>query len=299
MEVTVRVPATSANIGPGFDTLGIAFSLYNTFEFAQTEQGLSFSGCDEKYKNEHNLCYVAYKKVAEAADKEIGGLRISTISCDVPIARGLGSSATLIAAGAVAANAILDCGFSKYELLKICSPIEGHADNLTPAIFGGFTACMTHNEHLFSTPLHISKKLDFFALVPDFEVKTSVARSILPKAFSREDAVYNISHTAFLMQGMATGNMRFLSVAANDMLHQPYRSGLIHGYEEAKDAAKRAGAPVFFISGSGSTCICIAKKDAGKDVASRLKERFSSLPNNWKVYPLSVDENGATITKII
>lgn len=295
MKVTVRVPATSGNVGPGFDTLGMAFTLYNTFEFTKTEGGLSFSGCDPKYQNEHNLCFVAYKKVADAAGKDIGGLHIATISCDVPVARGLGSSATLIAAGAVAANELLECGFSKFELLKICTPLEGHADNLTPAIFGGFTASMMHDGHLYTLTNRVSKNLDFFALVPDFEVKTSVARSILPGSYSREEAVYNISHSAFIIKGMETANIRFLAVAANDKIHQPYRSQLISGYEDAKAAAKRAGAPVFFISGSGSTCLCISRKNSDNDVLSRLKENFSSLPNNWRVYPLSVDESGATI----
>ena len=295
MKVTVRVPATSGNVGPGFDTLGMAFSLYNTFEFTKTESGLSFSGCDAKYQNEHNLCYVAYKKVADAAGKNISGLHIATISCDVPVARGLGSSATLIAAGAVAANELLNCGFSKYELLKICTPLEGHADNLTPAIFGGFTASMIHDGHLFTLTYRVSKNLDFFALVPDFEVKTSAARAILPKNYSREDAVYNISHSAFMIKGMETANIRFLTVAANDKIHQPYRSELIHGFENAKAAAKRAGAPVFFISGSGSTCLCIAHKNATENVENKLRENFSKLPNNWKIFHLSVDEDGAVI----
>ena len=295
MKVTVRVPATSGNVGPGFDTLGIAFTLYNTFEFTKAESGLSFSGCDAKYHNEHNLCYVAYKKIADAAGKNIGGLHIATISCDVPVARGLGSSATLIAAGAVAANELLDCGFSKYELLKICTPLEGHADNLTPAIFGGFTASMMHDGHLFTLTNKVSKNLDFFALVPDFEVKTSAARAILPKTYSRDDAVYNISHSAFMIKGMETANIRFLTAAANDKIHQPYRSELIHGFENAKAAAKQAGAPVFLISGSGSTCLCVAHKNTTENVEDKLRENFSKLPNNWKIFHLSVDEDGAVL----
>ncbi|MBO5023351.1 MAG: homoserine kinase [Clostridia bacterium] len=290
MKVTVRVPATSANIGPGFDSLGIAFSLYNTFEFTYMESGISFSGCDKKYQNEYNLCYVAYKKVAESAGKNIGGVHIA-FSCDIPVARGLGSSATLIAAGAVAANKILGCGFSKFELAKICTPIEGHADNITPAIFGGFTASMMHEGHLYTLSYPVSEKLKFFALIPDFEVKTSVARSVLPKAYSRADVVYNISHVAFLIKALETGNMNTLIPALTDKIHQPYRTDLIHGYAEAQCAAKRAGAPVFFISGSGSTCMCISDKD----ISEELEKNFKELPNSWKVYPLTVDKYGAMI----
>ena len=216
MKVTVRVPATSANIGPGFDSLGIAFSLYNTFEFTYMESGISFSGCDKK---------------------------------------------------------------------------EGHADNITPAIFGGFTASMMHEGHLYTLSYPVSEKLKFFALIPDFEVKTSVARSVLPKAYSRADVVYNISHVAFLIKALETGNMNTLIPALTDKIHQPYRTDLIHGYAEAQCAAKRAGAPVFFISGSGSTCMCISDKD----ISEELEKNFKELPNSWKVYPLTVDKYGAMI----
>ena len=154
---------------------------------------------------------------------------------------------------------------------------------------------MIHDGHLFTLTYRVSKNLDFFALVPDFEVKTSAARAILPKNYSREDAVYNISHSAFMIKGMETANIRFLTVAANDKIHQPYRSELIHGFENAKAAAKRAGAPVFFISGSGSTCLCIAHKNATENVENKLRENFSKLPNNWKIFHLSVDEDGAVI----
>ncbi len=290
MKVTVRVPATSANIGPGFDSLGIALSLYNTFEFTEKESGLSFSGCDKKYQNEHNLCYVAYKKVAEAAGKNVGGLHIS-LSCEVPVARGLGSSATLIAAGAVAANEILHCGFTRFQLVKICTPIEGHADNLAPAMLGGFTASMLHEGNLYTVNYTISEKLKFFALIPDFETKTSTARAVLPKTYSRGDAVYNLSHVAVLIKALEIGSISLLTPALTDKIHQPYRTSLIHGFDEAKEVAKRAGAPIFFISGSGSTCMCISDKD----ISQALRENIQKLPHNWKVYPLSIDTHGAKI----
>lgn len=290
MKVTVRVPATSANLGPGFDSLGIALSLYNKFEFTTKEKGLSFSGCDRKYQNEYNLCYVAFKKVAEAANKEVCGLHIA-LSCDIPVARGLGSSATLIAAGAVAANKILNCGFTKFQLIKICTPIEGHADNLAPAILGGFTASMLHEGSLYTVNYPVSEKLNFFALIPDFETKTSTARSVLPKIYSRGDAVYNLSHVAVLIKALEIGSISLLIPALNDKIHQPYRASLINGFDSAKAAAKSAGAPIFFISGSGSTCMCISDKDITDD----LKKNFKSLPNNWKVYHLAVDFNGAMI----
>ncbi len=292
MKVKVRVPATSANIGPGFDSLGIAFNLYNIFEFTEKENGISFSGCAKKYQNEHNICYEAYKRVADAAGKNVGGLHIS-FSCNVPVARGLGSSAALIAAGAVAANEILDCHFSKLQLLNICAPMEGHADNLAPALLGGFTASMLHEGKVYTVKYRISERLHFCALIPDFEVKTATARSVLPQTYSRADAVYNLSHSAILIKALETGNIPLLIPALTDRLHQPYRESLIQDYDKAKEAAKLSGAPVFFISGSGSTCMCISDKDVSKLLRENLKE----LPNNWQVYPLSVDFRGASIIK--
>ncbi|MGN1095515.1 MAG: homoserine kinase [Eubacteriales bacterium] len=289
-KITLRVPATSANVGPGFDSLGIAFSLYNTFTFEEKESGIIFSGFEKEFANEKNLAFVAYKKVAETAKKNIGGLHIG-ISSDVPVARGLGSSATLIAAGAVAANELLSCGYSKKELIEICFPLEGHADNLTPAFIGGFTAAMTDGGKLYTESFDISDNLKFFALVPDFETKTVNARAVLPREVPRGDAVANVSHVAMLIKAMRNGDIALLRAAINDKLHEPYRRKLIYNFDTVKSAAKDAGAPVFFISGSGSTCMCVSEED----IRENLESALSKVPHNWKVYPVSVDKTGADI----
>lgn len=291
-KISVRVPATSANIGPGFDTLGIAFSLYNIFSFEETDSGLRFSGCDNKYRNENNLCYVAFKLVADAAGKKTGGLSIS-FSTEVPVARGLGSSATLIAGGAMGANELLSCGFSKRELLKICLPLEGHADNLTPAFLGGFTAAMTDKDNIFISELDISDKLRFFALIPDFETKTANARAVLPKEIPYKDAVSNISHIPLLIKALKEGDGTILPYALGDRLHEPYRQKLIYNFDAAKKAALDSGACAFFISGSGSTCISVATDD----IKEKLEKSISSIPHSWKVIPLKVDREGACILK--
>ncbi len=287
-KVKVRVPATSANIGPGFDVLGIALSLYNTFTFEKKESGLSFTGCERKYANEKNLLYVSFKLVADAAGKEVCGLSIDTYS-EIPVARGLGSSASLIAAGAFAANVLLDCGYTKEELVRITTPLEGHPDNLAPAMLGGFTAAMTDDGELFTVNLDICEELRFFALVPNFETKTSHARAVLPTSIVRADSVFNTSHALLLTKAFKTGDMVLLSHAIKDKLHEQYRKKLIFGFDDAKNAAKRAGAEVFFISGSGSTCMCVSKND----ITEALKEALAPLPNSWRVYPLSVDKDGA------
>lgn len=289
-KVTVRVPATSANMGPGFDSLGVALTMYNSFVFSFTDSGLTFDGCPEEYQNEENFAYVAFCMVAGRAGKTFKGLHIS-MNTHVPIARGLGSSSTLIVAGAVAANEMLDCGFTRRELLQLCIPLEGHADNLAPALLGGFTASTAEHDMIYTVQYEISDKLRFFALIPDFETKTSDARGVLPKVIPRSDAIYNLSRVAVLIRAFEQGDVNLLSIALGDRLHEPYRRSLIRGFGTVKEAVLRAGSPIFFLSGSGSTCMCISDRDIKEAIEREVKH----IPNNWQVVPLSVDRNGAMV----
>lgn len=290
MKITVRVPATSANMGPGFDSLGVALSMYNSFTFELTEGGLTFDGCPEEFCNEENLAYVSFCLVSGRAGKTFKGLHIS-MNTHVPVARGLGSSSTLVVAGAVAANEMLGCGFTRRELLQLCIPLEGHADNLAPALLGGFTASTAEHDMIYTVQYEISDKLRFFAIIPDFETKTSDARAVLPKVIARSDAIYNLSRVAVLIRAFEQGDVNLLAIALHDRLHEPYRRSLIKGFGTVKEAVLRAGSPIFFLSGSGSTCMCISDKDIAADIEREVK----NIPNNWKVYPLTVDRNGAMV----
>ena len=290
MKITVRVPATSANMGPGFDSLGVALSMYNSFTFELTEGGLTYDGCPEEFCNEENLAYVAFCLISGRAGKTFKGLHIS-MNTHVPVARGLGSSSTLIVAGAVAANEMLGCGFTRRELLQLCIPLEGHADNLAPALLGGFTASTAEHDMIYTVQYEISDKLRFFALIPDFETKTSDARAVLPKVIPRSDAIYNLSRVAVLIRAFEQGDVNLLAIALHDRLHEPYRRSLIKGFGTVKEAVLRAGSPIFFLSGSSSTCMCISDKDIAKDI----EREIARIPNNWKVFPLTVDRNGAMV----
>ena len=209
----------------------------------------------------------------------------------VPVARGLGSSSTLIVAGAVAANDMLGCGFTRRELLQLCIPLEGHADNLAPALLGGFTASTAEHDMIYTVQYEISDKLRFFALIPDFETKTSDARAVLPKVIPRSDAIYNLSRVAVLIRAFEQGDVNLLAIALHDRLHEPYRRSLIKGFGTVKEAVLRAGSPIFFLSGSGSTCMCISDKDISKEI----EREVAHIPHNWKVFPLTVDRNGAMV----
>ena len=173
--VTVRVPATTANLGPGFDTLGLALALYNTLTFEELAEGLYFEGVDPEYATAENLAVVAYKAVLSKLGLPMPGLRIS-VQAEIPICRGLGSSAALIAAGAAGANANHGSPLTRAELLAVCNDIEGHPDNLAPAIFGGLVASFVENERPYIARYSLHKRLRCTALIPDFQLSTHLAR---------------------------------------------------------------------------------------------------------------------------
>ncbi len=290
--VTVRVPATTANLGPGFDTFGCALSLYNTLTFSETDGDLRFSGCEAAYCNADNLSVVAYRRVMEALGLPMPGLDI-TMDTQIPICRGLGSSASLIAAGAAAANALHGSPYSPLELLGICNAIEGHPDNLAPALLGGLVASFVEDGRPFAARYDVHPGLHFTALIPDFELSTHAARRVLPKEVPYGDAVFNVSRAAVLLKALEQGDKELLRVSLDDRLHQPYRRSLIPGYEQVRALALDCGALAFCISGAGPTLLCLSMED-GFDAA--LARHLHELPQRWTQLPLPVDHTGVQVT---
>ncbi len=284
-----RIPASSANLGPGFDCFGIAWQCYNEIEFIPREEGLLISGCAEKYCNEDNLAYKAYHAAMTWAGQRESGLEIRFGRTDIPVSRGMGSSAALIVGGVVAANAIHGLELSGSELLAIATSVEGHPDNIAPALFGGFTVSAMDGIAAVTTHFPISEKLFFTLLIPDFELSTELARSVLPEAVSRQDAIFNISRSALLIKALERGDRQLMRIALEDKLHQPYRTKLIQGFETAEAAAKKLGAMGICISGAGSTLLCIADRpEFSAEMEEALKE---SLPG-WKVLGVKPDLQG-------
>ncbi|MBQ8174393.1 MAG: homoserine kinase [Clostridia bacterium] len=286
--ITVRVPATSANIGPGFDSLGLAFAFYNTFAFEPAEKTV-ITGCPAAYAGEDNLALVAFRAACRRAGREAPAVHID-IGGDVPVSRGLGSSATLLVGGALGANLLLSLGLSREDILAVATEIEGHPDNIAPAVYGGFTASLMQDGKPIAVACPVHPSLRFCAFIPDFKTSTHDARAVLPKSVPFADAVHNISHVAVLLSAMAKGDTDLLSLSLQDRLHQPYRTSLIDGYDTVREAALAAGAHAFFISGSGSTCMAIYTEDG---FADRVRSAVEKLPHNWWVLPLSLDETGA------
>lgn len=288
----LRIPASSANLGPGFDCFGIAWQCYNEIEFIPKSEGLVISGCDEKYCNSDNLAFVAYRAAMHWAGHHEYGLEIRFGKTDIPVSRGMGSSAALIVGGVMAANAMNGLELSGSELLAIAASVEGHPDNIAPALFGGFTVSAMAGSTAITTHFPISEKLFFTLLIPDFELSTELARRVLPNMVSRQDAIFNISRASLLIKALERGDRILMRIALEDKLHQPYRTGLIEGYDIAQAAARKLGALGLCISGAGSTLLCIADRaEFSAEMEAELKEQ---LPG-WRVLGVLPDMQGVKI----
>lgn len=294
----VIVPATSANIGPGFDSLGIALSLYNKFYFSEITEGLEITGCDTMYSNENNLIYTSmlyfYKKIDP--QKKLNGIKIH-IESNIPVSRGLGSSATCIIAGVVAANILSESYLSKDDLLDIATEIEGHPDNIAPALFGNMTVSIIENKKVYYNIINIPKELTFCAIVPSFELSTTKSRMVLPKELPLKSCVYNIGRVSLLISSFYNKNYNLIKLSCQDKIHQDLRGELIPNYFDIVDTSYSYGSLGVFLSGAGPTIMSI-NKDATKSFKDNLSLFLNTLNNKWTIMELCCDTNG-TIVNII
>ena len=292
MKVKVKVPATSANLGPGFDVAGLAVTLYNTFTFELIDEGLQITGCPEQFCNADNMTYQAFVEGAKACGLDFKGVRIEC-SGDVPYTRGLGSSSTCIVAGIVGAYAFVDRYDERQEILELATQIEGHPDNVAPAIFGGLTVSVMSDG---VTTLNIPVKHDyrFVALIPTFTLSTEKSRSVLPQELPRADAIANVSHLALMVASLINGYDEGLKLGFKDRLHQPYRGPLIQGFAEIMNILEKderiLGA---YLSGAGPTIMVVIDADDTKGVV-RIKEELGDLLKDWQVEKLELDMRGYT-----
>lgn len=287
--VTIRVPATTANLAAGFDVLGCALGLYNTLSFTPAER-LSFSGCDEQYQTTENLAYVAYERVwRELRRSDVPPVHIH-IQADIPVCRGLGSSAALIAAGAMAANIMAGKPFDKRQLLSLTTEIEGHPDNLAPALLGGLTASMLLGGQVYTVEYLSHPELRFVALSPDFPLSTHEARRVLPSMVSHSDAVRNAGFLAVLLRAIEQGDEELIAASLQDRLHQPYRRRLIPEYDKIEALANQNGCRAVCISGAGPTILCVTRDEG---FAARMERAVFPLEHHWQVRDLPVDYHGA------
>ena len=292
-KVTIRVPATTANLGPGFDAFGCALSLYTDVTFEETEEGLQITGCDEAFTGPDNLAYTAYCAVLGSLSEEVKGVKIH-IDAQIPIGRGLGSSAALLVAGAMAANVLRGNRLSTQGLMNITNAMEGHPDNLAPAFFGGLTASMVDNGLPITVSFPLHPDWEILALIPEFELHTHFARSVLPTQIPRADAVYNLSHGAMVLKALELGDEKLLRNAMQDALHQPYRKKLIPDYDAIEGVVRTSGA-AFCLSGAGPTLLCITRN---KKLRETLEKRLDGITSTmWEIRPLHVEFKGAHIVE--
>ena len=289
--VTIRVPATTANLGPGFDAFGCALSLYTDVTFEETEEGLEITGCDEAFTGPDNMAYTSYCAVLASLSEEVRGVKIH-IESNIPVCRGLGSSAALLVAGAMGANVLRGNKLSTQGLLNITNAMEGHPDNLAPAFYGGLTASMVDNGLPVTVSFPLHPDWEFLALVPDFDLPTPLARAALPTEYDRGDAVYNIAHGAMVLKALELGDEKLLRNAMQDRIHQPYRKKLIRDYDKIQALIRTTGA-AFCLSGAGPTLLCITRNPG---LEEKLAKKLHDITEaDWQMLPLHIEFQGARV----
>ena len=295
MRVHVRIPATSANLGPGFDALGLALALHNEV-VAEVRDGVSVKidgeGADRLARDGANVVARGVKLAYEAAGRAFRGCALECVN-RIPTSRGLGSSAAAWVGGLVAGNALLGSPLSKDALLGLAARAEGHPDNVAAAIFGGLTVSCGTAEGVTSVTLPVTKSLAWVVLVPEVTSATAEARALLPRSVSREDAVFNVQRVALLLAGLQTAVPAALSVALEDRLHQPYRLKLFPWMPEVVAAARAAGALGCVLSGAGPSLLAVVAGDGGP-VGRAMEDALSRAGVRGRAQTLDVDSTGAT-----
>jgi homoserine kinase len=313
--VSVTVPATTANLGPGFDCIGAALTLYNEFKFTRVDlppcQGgetakviINVTGAEAErvQTDESNLLYQAFVKLYQHLGQTPPPIEIE-IKLGVPLARGLGSSATAIVGGLVGANVLAGEPLSQSQVMELAIAMEGHPDNVVPALLGGCRLAATGVEvepqrrrergewEICEVPW--CENIVPVVAIPDFELSTKEARQVLPSQVSRADAIFNTAHLGLLLRGLETGNGDWLRAALQDRLHQPYRKALIRGYDAVNAAAVAAGAYGMVISGAGPALLVLTDTSNSEAVAAAMSAAWRSQGISPTVRSLGIDTQGA------
>lgn len=259
--VTVTVPATTANLGPGFDSLGLALDIFNTVTVTLSQERaiqVEGEGADSLSRGEDNLVYRSlmafYQRVGQPPP-------VLSLYCrnHIPLGRGLGSSAAAVVGGLVAANTLSHQPLSPEELLALAYALEGHPDNVAPALLGGCQVAVTYDSQVRAVPVPLPAGLEAIIFIPAFPMPTPESRLIIPQKVDLKDAVFNVSRTALLVAALATDKLEHLALATQDRLHQPARAKLLPAMGSLFDAALKAGARGVFLSGGGSAVVALSR----------------------------------------
>ena len=282
--IRVKVPATTANMGPGYDVLGMALSQYSTFQCQEDDKiSLSIKGLEsEKLVNqdhEANLVVRSMNHLFKYVDKYPKGYKLEIIN-DIPLARGMGSSASAIVGGLLVANYLVGADLNQDEILKLATQIEGHPDNVAPALMGNIVlSTKIPDDQVIYHSIKPFEAMTCVLFIPDYEVSTSMSRSVLPQSISMADAVHTSGHLSLMLAGFMTGNKDLIGQTMVDRLHEPYRKSLIKNFDDFKASALEVGAFAFSLSGSGSTIIAYCDHDS----APHVKRAFEEVSQKYSI----------------
>lgn len=278
--IKLKCPATTANLGPGFDCLGMALNLYNEFSFEESTD-FEFEGFLPEYCNSNNLVLLSYLEAFKMRNETPIKVRIGMIT-NVPPSRGLGSSATCIIGGILGANHFLNNKLSNDDIITLATKIEGHPDNVAPCLLGGLVASFV-DDNVKYVKYDVSDKIKIMALIPDFPLSTSLSRSVLPKCITISDAVYNMSRAVNIPYAFGKGDLSLINACMKDKLHQDYRIPLIMEANKFIDYAQRNNIAIA-ISGAGPTLLMISNNQLDFELITE---------HQWRYLPLTVSKEGS------
>lgn len=296
--IRIQIPATSANLGAGFDSLGLAVNLYNYVDMELSDKiDISSSDNTRVPTNQNNLIYSSANHLFDLCGKKLEGLKIVQAN-NIPMTRGLGSSSACIIGGLVGANVLLGNQFSKDELVNIASKIEGHPDNTTPALLGGIVTAVIEDDKVYWVKQEVLNQLKMVAIIPDFQLSTAKARKCLPTHVSHLDARFNLSRAALFSASLLQGKYENIKIAVNDKLHQPYRIKLIDHAQEVFDKAYQLNAYGVYISGAGPTLMAIINGEDNQ-FSTEMRQYLDSLSlTGWQIKELCIDNIGTTVEQL-
>jgi homoserine kinase len=300
MRVRVRVPATSANLGPGFDALGLALALHNeVVAEAAAEVTVSIEGAGRGRLDggAKNLVARAVALAHEVAGRPFHGARLRCIN-RIPLSRGLGSSAAAWVGGLLAANALMGEPLDREAVLTAAARAEGHPDNVAAALLGGLTVSCADGGRVTAVSLPAPSEVEWVVLLPETESSTHDARAVLPDTVSRSDAVFNVQRVSLLLAALATGRTDLLDQAMQDRLHQPYRQRLFPWMEAIAAAGRRAGGLGCVLSGAGPSMLAAVRQGGGRAVAEAMERALRDVGIAGRAMALPVDPVGATWERV-
>lgn len=293
--IRLQIPATSANLGAGFDALGLALTYYNYVNMEEAD-GVHIKSLDDTPvpEDETNLIYESAKTLFEICGKDFKGLSIEQTN-NIPMARGLGSSSACIIAGLFGANTLMGNPLGLDDLVNLSAQIEGHPDNTAPALLGGIVTAVFDGRVVHWVKQEVFTTLKFVVVIPDFEIKTEKARACLPKEISHSDAVFNLSRAALFSASLLTGKYENLRTAVNDKLHQPYRMELIPHGHDVFETAYSLGAYAAYLSGAGPSLMAIVDAE-NEYFCGKMNFALEKMGlKNWKVHELHIDNTGTKL----